>query len=231
MTRSLNRPASRPESRSHFRPPRLHGRLGSPRDYYDVMARLVVLTRAHADAFDNATLTDTVRSIFEGYDLCGYRAGGVDEDRHVYLLRKGSHWFGFGLHATTEKPPPPKTLAPGEMLDEMWLFLHLSREHRDRAPWYSLRGAERLGQIRATLTATTLDGPIGTGSAVDFLERAQETVRMYARGDYTSHAQHLADIMLRDTLADDAAGTLAAARTLAGLGRYPHLVTPSPRSA
>lgn len=221
---------TRSSRRSDFRSPRLHGRLGSPRNYYDVLARLVVLTRAHAKAFDDATLTEAVRAVFEGYTLCGYRQGAPDEDRHVYLLRKGTHWFGFGLYATTQEPLPPTMLTPGRMIDEMRMFLHLSREHHDRAPWYSLGGAERLSQIRATLTAVALDSPIGTDSAVEFLERANETVRLYVRGDYTSHAQYLADIMLRDTIADDASETLAAARTMAGLGRYPHLMAKTPQS-
>lgn len=207
-----------------FRSPRLHGPLRAPRNFYDVLARLLVLKRAHGSAFDGATPTETVQAVFSGWTLCGYRQGEPAQSRHVYLLRNDALWFGFGFFAATAKPEPPTTPGLQEMLD----YIAESREYREQSPWDSLDGTARLERLRTALLVVSLDCPIGATSAVEFLDIARERHGgLMSRHRRPSHGGYLADIMLNDAMADDAAGTLTAARTLAGLGRYADLVPPA----
>lgn len=200
--------------------PRLRGPLGAPRNFYDVLARTVVLKRAHAPAFNDATPAQTVSAIFAGWTLCGWRHGDPDATRHVYLLRRGSIWFGFGFFAESTTPPPPSTPDSGAMVD----YLRLLRTHQPKQAWHGLDGAGRLERVRSALTAASLDASIGARSAVDFLEVAlSRRGGLMARHPQPNHVAYMADILLHDTIEDDPNGSLAVARTMAGLGRYTSL--------
>jgi hypothetical protein len=212
---------------SSVRVPRLHGPLAAPRNFHDVLARALVLSRAHSAAFDDATPTEVVQAVFAGWTLCGVRRGEPGRSRQVHVLRRGAHWFGFGFFAETTKPQPPKTPRPDEMVN----YLALLRDHRDRMPWYSLNGAARLERVRLALTSDkSLDGPISALSAVEVLEIANERAGLLFRVAGPNNADYMSDILLTDDMTDDADGTLAVARTMAGLGRYSKLEpTPADR--
>lgn len=205
-----------------FRVPRLHGPLARPRNLRDVLARLMLLSKAHGPAFDNATIDEAVGALFPGWSVCGHR---YDEEdcRHVYVLRHHLTWVGFGTFAETTKPAHPKTPDPDEMVN----YLALLRTHSDRSPWYAVNGVERLEQLRAALTRRTLDRPIEADTAVRFLEIANARGSEKHLFSSRNHVDYMADIMRTDDITDPD-GTLAAARTMEALGRYPHLWPPRP---
>lgn len=181
-----------------------------------------MLTKGHASAFEKATPTDVVTALFSGWTLCGSRRGAPDGSRHVFLLHHSTGWLGFGLFAEDIKPAPPTTPDPAAMVD----YLALMRAHREHAPWHTLDGARRLERMRTALTLNTLDRPIRATTAVEFLEAADARCANSHRFAGANHIDYMCDILVTDDFADPD-GTLAAARTLSGLGRYTHLV-PAP---
>lgn len=204
---------------STLRVPRLHGPLAAPRTISDVLARTLVLGRAHGPAFDDATPSQAVQAIFARWHLIGERRGQDDEDRHVFVLNRDTQWVGFGLFAETTRPTPPTSAHPDEMVD----YLALMRTHRDSAAWHTLNGSQRLERLRVALTLNTLDRPIVADSAVQFLETAIGRAAGKVTRGRPNHVDYMGDIVIRQADAPDLDGTLAVARTMAGLGRYDSL--------